>query len=95
MAAGGNTSAVDMMCSICLELYDQPIRLPCEHSFCKKCVFSVRRHAIPGARSIKCPECRQVARFSNLTGGFPKNRHLANIVETYKTKVSWIVDYLR
>ena len=25
-------------CSICFELFDHPIQLPCQHSFCKACL---------------------------------------------------------
>ena len=28
----------DLICSICMEVLDEPVQAPCEHLFCKKCI---------------------------------------------------------
>lgn len=45
----------DINCSICLELFTEPCRLPCGHIFCKSCVVQRLRRR---GRST-CPTCRQ------------------------------------
>ncbi|XP_070561805.1 uncharacterized protein [Ptychodera flava] len=47
-----------LICSVCLELYQEPKLLPCGHVFCKECIestsskSSIRKH-------MNCPMCRQ------------------------------------
>ena len=45
-----------MECSICLEIFDDPRTLPCQHSFCKKCL----ENFVDGKREdeLNCPVCR-------------------------------------
>ena len=44
-----------LKCGICLERYDDPRTLSCEHSFCKDCIYS----ALPKDNSVFCcPTCR-------------------------------------
>ncbi|XP_066442748.1 E3 ubiquitin-protein ligase TRIM65 [Eleutherodactylus coqui] len=49
-----------MECSICLEVFKNPLTLECGHSFCQDCI---RRHwdQEEAATSFSCPDCR--ARF--------------------------------
>jgi hypothetical protein len=83
MAAKNTLSVKEhITCSICLEVYTNPLRLPCEHCFCKKCLLGLCS-GDPGS-DFKCPECRH-----HITVGlrgldeFPKSLHLTNIVEVY------------
>ncbi|XP_042310400.1 nuclear factor 7, brain-like isoform X2 [Sceloporus undulatus] len=45
----------DLTCSICLDLFVEPVLLSCEHCFCKKCVLSFWDSQ---ERVSSCPECR-------------------------------------
>uniref|UniRef100_UPI00358E5E84 E3 ubiquitin-protein ligase TRIM11-like isoform X2 n=1 Tax=Myxine glutinosa TaxID=7769 RepID=UPI00358E5E84 len=73
--------ADELQCIVCLELYEEPITLPCGHSFCKACI---KQHweSREEATVCDCPNCRKV---------FPikpecqKNVALAKLVE--KTKL--------
>ncbi|XP_028830129.1 E3 ubiquitin-protein ligase TRIM69 [Denticeps clupeoides] len=71
----------DLTCSICLDLFKQPVSLPCDHTFCKACISNYwagpRGQGQGGAGS--CPQCRKV--FSGQT--YRPNRIVANIVESY------------
>jgi hypothetical protein len=83
--AAKNTSSVEdhITCSICLEVYTIPLRLPCEHCFCKKCLLDLCS-GDPGSE-FKCPECRHHITVGR--GGldeFPKSLYLTNIVDTFK-----------
>ncbi|XP_021564353.1 tripartite motif-containing protein 7-like [Carlito syrichta] len=48
----------ELLCSICLSIYQDPVSLGCEHYFCRRCITEhwVRQEA-QGARD--CPECRR------------------------------------
>ncbi|XP_015216917.1 E3 ubiquitin-protein ligase TRIM69 [Lepisosteus oculatus] len=66
----------DLSCTICLDLFKQPVSLPCDHTFCQACISAYWEDS-PARAS--CPQCRAV---------FPErsyrpNRLAANIVEAY------------
>uniref|UniRef100_UPI00358F99EC E3 ubiquitin-protein ligase TRIM7-like n=1 Tax=Myxine glutinosa TaxID=7769 RepID=UPI00358F99EC len=73
--------ADELQCIVCLELYEEPIALPCGHSFCKVCIEQ-HWESREEATVCDCPNCREV---------FPiipkcqKNVALAKLVE--KTKL--------
>uniref|UniRef100_A0A8C2QTR7 RING-type E3 ubiquitin transferase n=1 Tax=Capra hircus TaxID=9925 RepID=A0A8C2QTR7_CAPHI len=70
-------------CSICLELFREPVSVECGHSFCRACI--ARCWERPGTRatavshtlsfSLPCPQCREPARPSQLR----PNRQLAAV----------------
>ncbi|XP_063105407.1 E3 ubiquitin-protein ligase TRIM7 isoform X5 [Cavia porcellus] len=62
-------------CSICLELFREPVSVECGHSFCRGCI--ARCWEPPGAapRPLPCPQCREPAR----PGQLRPNRHLAAV----------------
>uniref|UniRef100_UPI00358EB17F E3 ubiquitin-protein ligase TRIM7-like isoform X2 n=1 Tax=Myxine glutinosa TaxID=7769 RepID=UPI00358EB17F len=72
--------ADELQCIVCFELYEEPITLPCGHSFCKVCI---KQHweSREEATVCDCPNCREV---------FPikpkcqKNVALAKLVEQMK-----------
>nr|XP_006011877.1 PREDICTED: nuclear factor 7, brain-like [Latimeria chalumnae] len=68
---------IELSCSLCLDLYTDPVLLDCDHNFCQKCISKVEE-GVDG--SVKCPQCWQVIR----TRRFRVNRSLANIMESYK-----------
>ncbi|XP_078073771.1 zinc-binding protein A33-like [Mustelus asterias] len=64
----------DLTCSICQSLFVEPVRLDCEHNFCKSCVqkcWGKQRQA------VSCPECQQLLPRRSFTS----NRVLANLCE--------------
>uniref|UniRef100_A0A8C5Q2I1 Uncharacterized protein n=1 Tax=Leptobrachium leishanense TaxID=445787 RepID=A0A8C5Q2I1_9ANUR len=71
----------ELTCSICLNIYTDPVTLPCEHSFCRTCIGkALDMQEVSGA--YRCPECR--AKFhERLT--LEKNRKLSNIVENIRS----------
>lgn len=55
----------DLTCPICLEIYEDPRMLPCQHTYCKRCLETMfcddeDQVIFPYfERVIKCPECRE------------------------------------
>ncbi|XP_067865784.1 zinc-binding protein A33-like [Heterodontus francisci] len=70
--AEGLTSEVT--CPICLNLYQDPVRLECEHNFCRSCIGDFWGLLESG---FSCPQCQET--FPQLR--LKSNRLLANIVE--------------
>ncbi|XP_078089168.1 E3 ubiquitin/ISG15 ligase TRIM25-like isoform X2 [Mustelus asterias] len=71
--------AEELTCAVCLQIYQDPVVLPCQHSFCLKCIDDVWRFSgVPGG--VSCPQCRR--QFSPRPY-LEKNFTLRNIVEKY------------
>ncbi|XP_078391615.1 zinc-binding protein A33-like [Cetorhinus maximus] len=66
--------AEELTCSICLSLFVEPVRLECEHNFCRPCI-SKCWEAVGG--DVSCPECRLVFPSRALK----QNRVLAKLVD--------------
>ncbi|XP_060765706.1 E3 ubiquitin-protein ligase TRIM69 isoform X2 [Neoarius graeffei] len=80
----------DLTCSICLDLFKQPVSLPCDHTFCQSCITNywsgggARAPGQPGTGSCgSCPQCRKV--FPGQS--YRPNRIVANIVESYSREI--------
>uniref|UniRef100_A0A3B3RH39 Uncharacterized protein n=1 Tax=Paramormyrops kingsleyae TaxID=1676925 RepID=A0A3B3RH39_9TELE len=69
----------DLSCPVCFDTFQQPVVLPCSHSFCRDCLAnSWRTSSRP-----ECPNCRKAYPL-----GFtpPANLVLRNIAEAYLKK---------
>ncbi|XP_078272048.1 E3 ubiquitin-protein ligase TRIM39-like [Rhinoraja longicauda] len=67
----------EVTCSICLDFFQEPVALECDHNFCRLCIS---RSWEKGDAFYSCPECREVFKDKRLK----PNRKLANIVEGVK-----------
>ena len=71
----------ELYCPICADLYEEPLMLPCTHSFCAACL---RERLLKGpvtktSQSVKfdCPVCRnEVILGEKGVDGLPSNRLL-------------------
>lgn len=53
---GGRLLSEDQFsCSICLEVFVEPVSTPCGHSFCKACLQGYWNHS----KKITCPMCKK------------------------------------
>ncbi|XP_043942134.1 zinc-binding protein A33-like [Protopterus annectens] len=63
----------DLICPVCLEVFNQPVILECGHNYCKNCIDQFWDHE----DKPQCPECRSVCLGSRYT----INRLLSRLVE--------------
>ncbi|XP_077479276.1 E3 ubiquitin-protein ligase TRIM69 [Stigmatopora argus] len=79
--SSANRISRDLTCSICLDLFKQPVSLPCDHTFCRGCIEGYWNGPRGQSQCVtgSCPQCRKVF------GGesYRPNRIVANIVESY------------
>ena len=78
----------NLKCSVCLDLYEIPLLLPCLHTYCKKCVEGILRKSIDKTqKTLSCPQCRKDHVLPE--GGvcsFPSDQVLANEVQAHALK---------
>ena len=46
----------EVTCPLCLDIFTEPKRLPCDHVYCRQCLHGLALRSTTG--SISCPECR-------------------------------------
>ncbi|XP_063284295.1 E3 ubiquitin-protein ligase Midline-1-like [Pelobates fuscus] len=68
----------ELTCSICLNIYTDPVTLTCGHSYCRVCIDNVLD--TQGVRGYSCPECRQLF---NTRPDLHRALTLRNIVESF------------
>ncbi|XP_077436011.1 E3 ubiquitin-protein ligase Midline-1 [Vanacampus margaritifer] len=81
----------ELTCPICLELFEDPLLLPCAHSLCSNCAHRILvSHCTPSEpiqsiRAFQCPTCRYVINL-NQRGleGLKRNVTLQNIIDRYQ-----------
>ncbi|XP_073480054.1 uncharacterized protein [Aquarana catesbeiana] len=76
--ASGDLRA-ELECSICLNIYTDPVTLKCGHNFCRVCIDRVL-DTQEGSGGYSCPECRE--KFPDRLA-LQKNMKLRNIAETF------------
>ena len=83
-----------LTCQICMERFESPRILPCQHTFCRACVLSlIRKHCLDDSHSIvktefPCPNCRKNCKLitrttkdDHLLEAFPENLLLKDLLE--------------
>lgn len=49
----------ELTCSICREVWQEPITLPCQHSLCRQCLAQLLKNTVTReGEHVPCPECR-------------------------------------
>ncbi|OCT57310.1 E3 ubiquitin-protein ligase TRIM39 [Xenopus laevis] len=70
----------ELSCSICLNLYTDPVTLPCGHNFCLGCIGTTWECQRNIGEAPSCPECRQKYKQKP---ELKKNLRLRNIAERF------------
>ena len=83
-------------CPICMNLFDNPHVLPCQHTFCKKCIISLQggteaseansatsttNNANNTSITISCPICRESHRLPNGIEGLSADYTMKRLME--------------
>ncbi|KAG8543923.1 hypothetical protein GDO81_023390 [Engystomops pustulosus] len=71
----------ELTCSICLDLYTDPVTLRCGHNFCRVCIDQVLTTQ-DGSGGYSCPQCR--AEFQERPA-LQRNITLCNVVENFRS----------
>ncbi|XP_056410407.1 E3 ubiquitin/ISG15 ligase TRIM25-like [Hyla sarda] len=71
----------ELLCSICLNIYTDPVTLRCGHNFCRDCIGQVL-NTQDGAGGYSCPECREQ---SQERPALIKNITLCNVAERFQS----------
>ncbi|XP_054655424.1 E3 ubiquitin-protein ligase Midline-1-like [Dunckerocampus dactyliophorus] len=72
--------AYELSCAICLQIYSDPVALPCGHNYCQACIFQSTDKAEETDTVLRCPECR--TEFPGVQS-LQKNFKLSSIIEGY------------
>jgi len=77
----------ELQCSICYETFREPRMLPCQHTFCLKCLESVSKLNNNG-KTIECSLCRRNHDLPRENGvkALPKNILLQSLLDMKKTR---------
>lgn len=70
-------SEEQLLCSICLDVFDNPVSTPCGHSFCMTCIG----HYWDSVKHCQCPLCKQTFKRKP---DLHINRTLREITEQFK-----------
>uniref|UniRef100_A0A8C3JI04 Uncharacterized protein n=1 Tax=Calidris pygmaea TaxID=425635 RepID=A0A8C3JI04_9CHAR len=64
-------------CSICLEIFQDPVSIHCGHSFCQSCITQTWEGL---TTNFFCPQCRETVSWKRVR----RNWELANMIEAAK-----------
>uniref|UniRef100_A0A8C3LV10 Midline 2 n=1 Tax=Chrysolophus pictus TaxID=9089 RepID=A0A8C3LV10_CHRPC len=81
----------ELTCPICLELFEDPLLLPCAHSLCFSCAHRILLSGCSSGESIEplnafqCPTCRYVISLNHRgLEGLKRNVTLQNIIDRFQ-----------
>ncbi|XP_043928491.1 E3 ubiquitin-protein ligase Midline-1 [Protopterus annectens] len=81
----------ELTCPICLELFEDPLLLPCAHSLCFNCAHRIlvsqcaNNESVEAITAFQCPTCRYVITLSQRgLEGLKRNVTLQNIIDRFQ-----------
>ncbi|XP_051030816.1 E3 ubiquitin-protein ligase Midline-1 isoform X2 [Phodopus roborovskii] len=81
----------ELTCPICLELFEDPLLLPCAHSLCFNCAHRIlvshcaTNESVESISAFQCPTCRHVITLSQRgLDGLKRNVTLQNIIDRFQ-----------
>ncbi|XP_033264732.1 probable E3 ubiquitin-protein ligase MID2 isoform X3 [Orcinus orca] len=81
----------ELTCPICLELFEDPLLLPCAHSLCFSCAHRILVSSCSSGESVEpitafqCPTCRYVISLNHRgLDGLKRNVTLQNIIDRFQ-----------
>ncbi|XP_069745901.1 E3 ubiquitin-protein ligase Midline-1 [Narcine bancroftii] len=81
----------ELTCPICLELFEDPLLLPCAHSLCFSCAHRIlvshcaSNESVDSIAAFQCPTCRYVISLNHRgLEGLKRNVTLQNIIDRFQ-----------
>ncbi len=71
----------EITCALCLEIYTDPKKLPCDHVYCSGCLHNLAIRSINGR--ISCPECRRDSRVPDNVSNFAVPHRVNRLIAMY------------
>lgn len=69
-------------CPICMNRYENPHVLPCQHTFCKTCISSLKSSTRnDSTKIIQCPICRETHDLPGGVDSLPANYTMKRLIE--------------
>ncbi|XP_041714136.1 E3 ubiquitin-protein ligase TRIM35-like [Coregonus clupeaformis] len=78
MASSSSLPEEDFSCTVCLDIFKDPVMLSCSHSFCQACL----KECWKDKESRECPICRKISSNDNP----PPNLSLKNLCEALRER---------
>ncbi|KAM7404290.1 hypothetical protein PAMP_011653 [Pampus punctatissimus] len=76
----------ELSCPICLQLFSNPLVLPCGHNYCEACIWKITDTFDKSGKTLpRCPECREEYQGVD---SLQKNFKLCSIIEGYLATAS-------
>ena len=73
----------EVTCPLCLDLFKDPKKLPCDHVYCKDCLRGLALRSLN--ETISCPECRTLTQVpGNDVNNFPTAFRINRLIEAFK-----------
>ena len=82
----GARSSQNLVCPLCLEIYEDATVLTCGHTFCRKCLrkYDVSRQDVA---NVVCPVCRRTIELTDArVEGLPSNVSVNGFVDDYRNE---------
>ena len=74
----------EVTCPLCLDILQEPKKLPCDHVYCKACLQRLANRSF-NAASISCPECRALTQLTNGdVNNLPTAFRLNRLIEAFQ-----------
>ena len=74
----------EVTCPLCLDILQEPKKLPCDHVYCKACLQRLANRSF-NAASIFCPECRALTQLTNGdVNNLPTAFRLNRLIEAFQ-----------
>ena len=72
----------EVTCPLCLDIFKEPKKLPCDHVYCKDCLKGLALRSLN--QSISCPECRTNTNVPNgNVNDFPTAFRMNRLIEAF------------
>ena len=78
-----NVLEKEVTCPLCLDLFKEPKKLPCDHVYCKDCIKDLALRSLNA--TISCPECRTPIQLpNNDVNNLPTDFRMNRFIEAFQ-----------